>query len=101
MALLFLTGNYQVIGRVVHMNYLQEYFAAKKSMKFGNIQRKPNRLQLEILADTVYIEVCIQKSMNVTTEELSSKNPLLLATCELALGIVTSPYLIYHPHVSL
>ena len=43
------------------MNYLQEYFAAKKSMKFGNIQRKPNRLQLEVLADTVYIEVCIQK----------------------------------------
>ena len=39
--------------------------------------------------------------MNVTTEELSSKNPLLLATCELALGIVTSQYLIYHPHVSL
>ena len=61
MALLFLTGNYQVIGRVVHMNYLQEYFAAKESMKFGNIQRKPNRLQLEVLADTVYIEVCIQK----------------------------------------
>lgn len=61
------TGEYQVIGRVVHMNYVQEYLAAKEKMKFGNVQRKPNRIQLEVLADTMYIEVCIKNSMNSGT----------------------------------
>ncbi|XP_022788258.1 collagen alpha-1(I) chain-like [Stylophora pistillata] len=51
---------YQVIGRVVHMNYVREYLAAKENMKFGNVQRKPNRIQLEVLADTVYIEGLIR-----------------------------------------
>ena len=40
------------------MDYVQEYLAAKENMKLGNVQRKPNRVQLEVLADTVYIEVC-------------------------------------------
>ena len=77
MALLFLTGNYQVIGRVVQVFNLKSW---------------------PILCTLRFV---YKKSMNVTTEELSSKNPLLLATCELALGIVTSQYLIYHPHMSL
>ena len=57
-ALQTLIGEYRVIGRVVHMGYVQEYLAAKENMKLGNVQRKPNRVQLEVLADTVYIEVC-------------------------------------------
>ena len=57
-ALQTLIGEYRVIGRVVHMHYVQEYLAAKENMKLGNVQRKPNRVQLEVLADTVYIEVC-------------------------------------------
>ena len=57
-ALQTLIGEYRVIGRVVHMDYVQEYLAAKENMKLGNVQRKPNRVQLEVLADTVYIEVC-------------------------------------------
>ncbi|RMX47141.1 hypothetical protein pdam_00016212 [Pocillopora damicornis] len=51
---------YRVIGRVVHMGYVQEYLAAKENMKLGNVQRKPNRVQLEVLADTVYIEGVIR-----------------------------------------
>ena len=73
MALLFLTGNYQVIGRVVQVFNLKSW---------------------PILCTLRFV---YKKSMNVTTEELSSKNPLR----ELALGIVTSQYLIYLPHVSL
>ena len=40
------------------MDYVQEYLATKENMKLGNVQGKPNRVQLEVLADTVYIEVC-------------------------------------------
>ena len=67
MALLALIGKYQVMGRVVHMKYLQEHFAAKEKINFGRTQKRPNRIQLEVLADTVYIEVCKKSSVNSTT----------------------------------
>ena len=51
------TGRYQVLGRVVHMDFIQEHFAAKKDIDFGDSQEQSNNIELEILADTVYVKV--------------------------------------------
>ena len=54
----FPIGQYQVLGRVVHMKYIKEHLASKEKVKFGDSQKEPNNIQLEVWADTVYIEVC-------------------------------------------
>ncbi|XP_078358209.1 EGF-like repeat and discoidin I-like domain-containing protein 3 [Oculina patagonica] len=52
-----LTDRYQVIGRKVHMDFVKEYLTAKKNVDFGDSQELPNNIELEILADTVYVKV--------------------------------------------
>ena len=49
---------YQVLGRVVHMNFVREYLTTKKNVNFRKSQSQPNNIELEVQADTVYIEVC-------------------------------------------
>lgn len=51
------TDRYQVIGRNVHMDYIQEYLRTKNNINFGDIQERPNNIELEILGDTVYVKV--------------------------------------------
>lgn len=40
------------------MKYVREYFATKENINFGKRQSQANNIQLEVQADTVYIEVC-------------------------------------------
>jgi len=49
--------HYRILGRNVHMDFVQEYFTKKKNENFGDSQASPNDLKLEILADTVYVKV--------------------------------------------
>ena len=48
---------YQVVGRVVHMDFVQEHLTTKKNVNFGNSQERPNNIELEVLADTIYVKV--------------------------------------------
>lgn len=51
------TDRYQVTGRNVHMDFVREYLIQKKNVNFGSLQERPNNIELEILADTVYVVV--------------------------------------------
>lgn len=51
------TERYQVIGRKVHMDFVREHFTAERNVDFGDTQERPNNIELEILADTVYVKV--------------------------------------------
>ncbi|XP_078383070.1 uncharacterized protein LOC144665665 [Oculina patagonica] len=51
---------YQVFGRVVHMDFVQEHLATKKNVNFRKKQSQPNNIELEVQADTVYIEGVIK-----------------------------------------
>ena len=39
------------------MDYVQEHLRAKREVAFGQTQERANRIELEILADTVYVKV--------------------------------------------
>ncbi len=54
---LFYSDRYQVIGRNVHMDFVQEHLRTKKNVDFGDSQERSNNIELEILADTVYVKV--------------------------------------------
>ena len=60
----FFSGHYQALGRVVHVRYLKERLETQKRFNF-NAVRKTIKLiqQLDILADTLYIEVDIPVSV--------------------------------------
>ncbi|KAJ7391106.1 hypothetical protein OS493_020131 [Desmophyllum pertusum] len=47
---------YQVVGRVVHMDFVQEHLRTKKNVNFGNSQERSNNIELEVMADTIYIK---------------------------------------------
>ena len=51
------TDSYQVVGRNVHMDFVEEHLRTKKGVKFGDSQDRPNNIKLEVLADTVYVKV--------------------------------------------
>ncbi|XP_066026371.1 uncharacterized protein [Pocillopora verrucosa] len=51
-----LSDRYQVLGRNVHMDYVQEHLRTKREVAFGQTQERANRIELEILADTVYVK---------------------------------------------
>lgn len=51
------TERYQVVGRVVHMDFIQEHLRTKKNVNFQDNQKRPNNIELEVLADTVYVKV--------------------------------------------
>ena len=50
---------YQVLGRNVHMNHVQERLCDQSEVTFGQNQKRANRIELEILSDTVYVQVGI------------------------------------------
>ena len=49
---------YQVLGRNVHMDYVKEHLRTKEGVDFGDTQTRPNNIELEVLADTIYVRVC-------------------------------------------
>ncbi|CAH3128096.1 unnamed protein product, partial [Pocillopora meandrina] len=51
-----LSDRYQVLGRNVHMDYVQEHLRTKREVTFGETQERANRIELEILTDTVYVK---------------------------------------------
>ena len=55
-----ISGHYQALGRVIHLKYLKEQLATQKNFDF-NAKRKTMNLvtQLDILADTLYLEVSV------------------------------------------
>lgn len=48
---------YKILGRHVHMDFVQEHLTVKKKINIGDSQASPNNIQLKILADTVYVKV--------------------------------------------
>lgn len=48
---------YQVLGRVVHMDIVKEHLKDKKGVNFEETQEQSNNIELEVLADTVYVKV--------------------------------------------
>ncbi|KAL9964073.1 hypothetical protein ACROYT_G027651 [Oculina patagonica] len=73
---------YQVLGRVVHMDFVQEHLATKKNVNFSKKQSQPNNIELEVQADTVYIEGVIKmhgiKTLRVFSRKIvSGKNSQL------------------------
>lgn len=51
-------GHYQALGRVIHMSYVQEQLATQKKVNFAAARDTMDLVQqLDILADTVYIQV--------------------------------------------
>ncbi|KAL9982962.1 hypothetical protein ACROYT_G005077 [Oculina patagonica] len=55
-----LSDRYQVIGRSVHMDFVQEHLRTKKNVNFGDTQERPNNIEVEVLADTVYVKGVIK-----------------------------------------
>lgn len=54
----FLKGRYRVLGRVVHLRTLKEKLQTEKNLNFEPSREEINLInQIDILADTVYIEV--------------------------------------------
>ena len=57
------TDRYQVIGRNVYMDFVKEHLENKQNVKIGKSQELPNNIELEVLADTIYVKVrCLRYS---------------------------------------
>ena len=52
----FISGHYQALGRVIHLNYLRERLRLKEFNFEATRQTMDLVERLDILADTVYIE---------------------------------------------
>ncbi|XP_078381057.1 uncharacterized protein LOC144663858 [Oculina patagonica] len=53
------SDRYQVVGRVVHMDFVREYLKNKNIPNvdfFEDNQKQSNNIELEVLADTVYVK---------------------------------------------
>ena len=60
---LFMPGHYQALGRVIHAKYLKEQLQTQKRFNFDAARTTMDLIeQLDILADTFYIEVTISWS---------------------------------------
>ena len=55
---------YQVLGRNVHMDFVQEHLRTKRKVTFADTQERPNGIELEILADTVYVKVHDRRALH-------------------------------------
>ena len=51
------TDRYQAVGRKVYMDYVQEQLKTEKKVDLGDSQERSNDIDIEILADTVYVKV--------------------------------------------
>jgi len=40
------------------MEFVKEHLTRKKGVKFQDSQDHPNNIELEVLADTIYVKVC-------------------------------------------
>ena len=49
--------HYQVLGRVVHMDFVRKHLVKKEAVDLDNSQDQANFIGLDILADTVYNQV--------------------------------------------
>lgn len=45
------------MGRKVHMDFVEEHLKTEKKINFGDSQERSNDIEIEILADTVYVKV--------------------------------------------
>ena len=45
------------MGRTVHMDFVREHLITKKKVDLDGLQDRPNNIDLEIMADTVYFKV--------------------------------------------
>ena len=50
------------------MGYVKEYLRTEKKIKFGNTQKRSNNIELEVLADTVYVKVNYTTFLNYSRE---------------------------------
>ena len=54
----FFSGHYRALGRVIHARGLKDQLVTKKHLKFDFVRETMAFVQqLDILADTIYIEV--------------------------------------------
>ncbi|RMX38125.1 hypothetical protein pdam_00003073, partial [Pocillopora damicornis] len=51
-----LSDRYQVLGRVVHMDFVKEQLKTKKKVNFGDSQEQTNGIELAVMADTIYVK---------------------------------------------
>ena len=50
---------YQVLGRVVHVDFVKEQLETKKKVNFGDSQEQTNGIELAVMADTIHVKVCL------------------------------------------
>ncbi|KAL9964359.1 hypothetical protein ACROYT_G027990 [Oculina patagonica] len=71
------SDRYQIVGRVVHMDFVEEHLRTKKEVIFQDQQERPNNIEVELLADTVYLEGEIKmrgiKKLTVLSRRVLSK----------------------------
>lgn len=86
------------------MAFVQEHLRTKKSVNFGDSQERPNHIELEILADTVYVKVYNGPSdfHFRIVECLNYNNGCYLTVCQLAIQVLRILYwLTYQPLILL
>ncbi|XP_028517504.1 retinoschisin-like [Exaiptasia diaphana] len=72
-----LSDRYQVIGRNVHMEFVEEHLRAKKGLYLDDTQDSPNNINLEVLADTIYVKE--RSKLDLRAPALSQTDPTLSA----------------------
>ncbi|XP_027053468.1 uncharacterized protein LOC113680633 [Pocillopora damicornis] len=51
-----LSDRYQVLGRVVHVDFVKEQLETKKKVNFGDSQEQTNGIELAVMADTIHVK---------------------------------------------
>ena len=71
------------------MDYVTERLTTKNNIKFGATQDSPNNIQLEIMAETVYINVSI--TIVVTVKSIFCFISIITLACD-HFSIVSASY---------
>ena len=80
---LYILGHYRALGRVIHAKYLKQLLKTKKHLNFAASRENMKLVQqLDILADTLYIEVNIEYLLVVHTLKTFCKNNLFVMEIE-------------------
>ena len=54
----FISGHFQALGRIIHAKFVKEQLMTRKHLNFDATRKTMDLVQqLDILADTLYIEV--------------------------------------------
>lgn len=48
---------FQILGRIVLMDFVQQHLRTKKNTNFNDIQKQPIRKDIEVMADIVFVKV--------------------------------------------